>query len=270
MRLKLLTLWLVVAGASSAAWAHDTWFQRRPQSTPAQPALHLGTGNQFPVFESPNGIEHIVSSGCRGGGAQRSPLVDVDPSTQDLILGPAQPLPKSSPRIACWTQLQPFEVEFDDELVDLYFKEANPPAEVRQAWQAQKAKGQRWRERYVKHARLEWFPGPATVEAEPATPVPMGMDALLLAPRAAPKAGEELLFQLLRNGQPLPHFAVEFRHSGSRFGVWRRTDDQGQVRLSLPTAGRWLLRGIQLTPPPAASEAPLWQGHFITLAFDLR
>ena len=93
------------------------------------------------------------------------------------------------------------------------------------------------------------------------------MDALILAPLRAPRVGDEAEFQVLKHGRPLPQLAVEFRQNGSRFGVWRRTDDQGRVRLSLPSAGRWLLRGIELTPPPAA-DVP-WQGLFITLAFDV-
>ena len=40
-------------------------------------------------------------------------------------------------------------------------------------------------------------------------------------------------------------------------------------RLKAPSAGRWLLRGIEITPPVPGPAEPLWQGLFITLAFDV-
>lgn len=268
--MRLLTVLLTALLCASSAQAHDTWFERRATSTPTRPELILGTGNQFPVIEFPNGIEHVVSSGCRAAGSQRAPLKDVDASSPHLVLGPSVPLNEPGAqgvRISCWAQLQPFEVSFDDELVERYFKEVQPAEAVRQAWAAQNARGVRWRERYVKHARMEWFARADQSDPSAALPTPMDMDALLLQPLSAPRVGDELSFQVLRLGQPLAHFSVEFRHASSRFGVWRRTDEQGRVSLRAPLAGRWLLRGIELTPP-ASDEQP-WEGQFLTLAFDV-
>lgn len=256
------------AAGCATAWAHDTWFQRRAESTPQRPVLVLGTGDLFPTFDSRNAIEHLVRSGCRAGGQARGPLAVADPTVEALWVTPPEPLPPAA-RISCWAQLQPFEVDLADDIVEAYFKEAMPPASVRQAWAAQKAKGQPWRERYIKHARSEWFPDPLAAESLPPEPTGMGMDALLLMPLKAPRVGDELEFQVLKDGQPLPNFSVEFRQHASRFGLWRRTDEQGRVKLRAPTAGRWLLRGIELTPPPAQASEPLWLGLFITLAFEV-
>lgn len=250
------------------AQAHDTWFERRASSTPQRPVMVLGTGNQYPVFDSRNELNSFVRSACQAAGVVEGPLVLADPLAEELVISPPKDLPRA-PRVSCWAQLQPFEVDLVDELVEVYFKEALPPASVRQAWAAQKARGQPWRERYVKHARTEWFADPQASETAAPEPSGMGMDALLLQPLKAPRVGDELEFVVLKNGQPMPQFSVEFRLNSSRFGLWRRTDDQGRVRLKAPSAGRWLLRGIELTPPDAGVAEPIWLGLFITLAFDV-
>jgi hypothetical protein len=228
----------------------------------------LGTGDVFPTFDSRNVIDHLVRSGCRAAGQTSGPLVVGDPTDESLVVTTPSPL-ASAARVSCWAQLQPFEIELTDAIVEAYFKEAMPPASVRQAWAEQKAKGLPWRERYVKHARMEWFPDPQAAESAPPEPAGMGMDALLLLPLRAPRVGDELEFQVLKDGKPMPNFSVEFRQHASRFGLWRRTDEQGRVRLRAPSAGRWILRGIELTPPPPLPADARWQGLFVTLAFDV-
>ncbi|NBQ90167.1 MAG: DUF4198 domain-containing protein [Betaproteobacteria bacterium] len=266
---------LVLAGGLAAALvarAHDTWFERHPSSTPQRPVMVLGTGNQFPVVDSRNDIHSLVRSGCQSGAVVQGPLEEAEPRAEALVLSPPRELPRS-PRVTCWAQLQPFEVDLVDGLVEVYFKEAMPPASVRQAWAAQRARGQPWRERYVKHARIEWFTeAPAAPAAPPAPPAPsgMGLDALMLQPLKPPRVGDDLEFLVLKDGQPMAQFSVEFRLQTSRLGLWRRTDDHGRVRLRAPSAGSWLLRGIELTPPEPGSREPLWQGLFITLAFEVR
>lgn len=251
---------------AAVSQAHDTWLQRRADATPQRPVVVLGTGNLYPTVDARDTHESLARSGCRAAGVARSPLIVADPRVEELVLAPSQPLPPA-PRVSCWAQQQPLDVDFDDELVDLYFREAQPPAAVRSAWAAQKARGQRWTERFVKHARLEWFPDPQASAEHAAEPVGLDVDALLLSPLKAPRVGQEAEFQLLKNGQPLRGQAVEFRVHHSRLGLWRRTDDNGRVRLTLPAAGRWLLRGIELTPPPEDTQR--WQGLFFTLAFDV-
>jgi hypothetical protein len=252
------------------AAAHDTWFERHPSSTPTLPVMVLGTGNQYPVFDSRNELGSLVDSGCQAGSQIQRGLVEREPQAAALILSTPQPL-QAAPRLNCWARFQPFEVELPDALVEAYFKEAMPPSAVRQAWAAQKARGQPWRERYVKQARLDWFSAaPEATAAGPAAPLEQGLDALLIQPLRAARVGDELELQVFKDGKPLPNFSVEFRLQTSRMGWWRRTDDQGRVRLRPPAAGAWLLRGIELTPPPAGSAPPLWQGLFITLAFDVR
>lgn len=262
---------IAAMAAAPLAVAHDTWFERRAAEVSQRPVMALGTGNLFPVFDSRNELHTVVFSACQAGATVQGPLVVAQPQAADLVVFPPRDLP-SAPRVSCWAQLQPFELELADELVEVYFKEAMPPAAVRQAWAAQKVRGQPWRERYVKHARIEWF-ADAQAGAQATAPSPpssgMGMDALMLQPLQAPRVGDDLEFLVLKDGRPLHHFAVEFRLHTSRSGLWRRTDEHGRVRLKAPSAGRWLMRGIDITPPAPGLADPVWQGLFITLAFDV-
>jgi uncharacterized GH25 family protein len=76
-----------------------------------------------------------------------------------------------------------------------------------------------------------------------------------------------LQFQVLRDGQPLPDFAVEMRNERSPLGLWRKTDAQGRVSIAAPLPGRWVLRGTDLRL--SESEPDLWVSRFVTLAFDV-
>jgi len=65
--MRRLTLLCTLAAATAAASAHDTWFAPRASDDPAEVALTLGTGNQFPVHKSGVGFEYLARSGCRSG-----------------------------------------------------------------------------------------------------------------------------------------------------------------------------------------------------------
>src|SRR6185295_1422229 len=109
--------------------------------------------------------------------------------------------------------------------VQIYLKDINASAAVRQAWADLRARGVGWKERYIKHARIELGDAAAST---PTAPVEMGMDVLLESGRASLQAGQTAVFQVLRDGAPLPDFAVELRGDRSRIGLWSRTDEQGR------------------------------------------
>ncbi len=153
----------------------------------------------------------------------------------------------------------PFDLEIEPAKVEVYLKEIAAGPEQRSAWAAQQAAGQAWRERFVKHARIE---------VGGISPVALGLQLeAVLTGSARPKVGEELGFQLLSAGRPLADHPVELVSERSRFGLWRRTDAQGRFALALPLAGGWLLRSTLLRPPARPGER--WQSDFVTLAFEV-
>ena len=256
---------------AGTAHAHDTWFEAL--SGNAAPGgtrlLALGTGNQVPVHEFAVAPNALVRQGC------------VDADGRSRALQPQLQLPTklllrttAAGALSCWAQLVPFDIDLPADKLGIYFDEIRPSPEVLAAWASMQARGLPWRERYVKHARIE-LPGNAAA-AGAAVPVPapspLGMDLLLLADPGQVQAGDTLNFQLLRDGKPLPGLALELRSEAGagvgKDGIWGQTDSAGQVRLTVPKAGAWVLRGTELR---VSTEDPArWDSRFITLAFQVQ
>lgn len=245
-------LLLAFALATLPVQAHDTWFERRP-AAPGAVSLALGTGNQFPVFESGIDARYLVESGCRAGQLATALRPAGNEATALQLQGPAQ-------AATCWAQLAPFDVTLAPELIAPYLREMGAGPELRATWAAMAARGMPWRERYTKHARIE-------LGAPSAQPVPMAMD-LVIEHEAAVKPGDLITVRVLRDGMPLAGQAVELRGSVLPLGIWRRADDQGRLQVTVPTAGHWLLRAIDLAPSPESAD--VWESRFATLAFEVR
>lgn len=189
----------------------------------------LGTGAQFPKQETGIAPQYLLRQACSAG--------------------------------SCWAQTTPFELVLAPDLVAPYLDEVRPDAALVEAWRAMQARGLSWKERYAKHARI------VLDAADGATPSGMAMDVLLFS-AAAPRRGQPLQFQVLRDGQPLPNFAVELRSDNSRFGIWRRTDELGRLSFTPPFAAQWLLRGVDLRVSDTLPDT--FDSRFVTLAFEVR
>jgi hypothetical protein len=286
-RFRALALAAALSAAINTAHAHDTWFAPLPHSAGSGLMLALGTGNQFPVQESGIEHKHLVYSGCRrepGGKPLALQRMADAPTALELRVRAER-----RQALTCWAQTASFEVELPDDKIALYFKEIQAPPAVRDAWAQMRARGVKWKERYTKHARIELNlgAGARTLEsgasartpepgasagtlapgASAGVPVNMAMDVLLEAPQRTPRRGDTLQFRVLRDGRPLPDFAVELRGDKLPIGVWRKTDAEGRVRVPAPLAGRWVLRGTDLRP--SEREPDTWESRFVTLAFEV-
>jgi len=239
-------------GSAAGAFAHDSWLEA-PSGSPG--LLRLGTGNQYPMQESAIGAEYLRQQGCTRRDGSPAALSALGNDDSALILEPA------AGAASCWAQLAPFEIELAADKIAVYLNEIRPPRATQEAWAAMHARGLPWKERYTKHARIE-LPG----RSGAALPSGLGLDVLLDGP-ADPKVGDGLAFQVLRDGAPLPDFAVELRSERTRFGIWRRTDAEGRLRFQPPLAGAWLLRGIDLRLSETAPDT--WDSRFVTLAFQV-
>ena len=253
---------VALAALAGAAAAHDTWFEPLPAAA-GELRLALGTGDKFPLHEFTVGPDHLARHGCAGPSGPVMPMTSVGATPTALLLT-AQAAPGG---LSCWAQLLPFEIELPADKVRVYLDEINAPAAVRTAWAAMQARGQPWRERYTKHARIEIAGASASAVRRSGMGMGMGMDMLLHAAPGPLRPGDEIDVQVLRDGRPLPGFAVQLRSELSPLGLWRQTDADGRVRLRPPLPGRWLLRGTELTPP--AADTGHWEGRFVTLAFDV-
>ena len=242
---------LVLAGTAAA---HDTWFEPLPNGS-----LALGTGNRFPVNEIAVDDKYFVKSGCAAVDGKARSLDKLRFTDKATLLRPknragAEPL-------TCFMQLQAFDIDLPADKIEIYFKEIRPSDAALAAWADLKARGLPFRERYTKSARID-----AGADASP-QPTGTAMDALRISPRGALTVGSEAVFQVLREGKPLPDFPVELINERSPIGLWHRTDADGRIRAKLPLPGRWLLRGTELQL--SAADATRWESQFITYAFEV-
>jgi len=65
----------------------------------------------------------------------------------------------------------------------------------------------------------------------------------------------------------MPDFAVELVSGAGGAGRWHRTDWQGRLTVQPPSAGRWMLRGVDLRLSTTAVDT--WESRFISLTFDV-
>ena len=248
---------LLLALVGGAADAHDTWFEPLPATAYGEVTLALGTGNRFPLYDQGVDVKYLAQSGCRvGAGAPRA-LSAVRYDDKRTVL---RTRAVDAAALTCWVQLDPFEFELPPDRIPVYFKEIRPSAEVLAAWDALRARGLPFVERYTKSARID---------GAEASPLPTGtlMDVLRVAPAGALAVGTEARFQVLREGRPLANFPVELINERSPIGLWQRTDAQGFVSARLPLPGRWVLRGTDLRLSTA--DPTRWESQFITYAFDV-
>lgn len=247
MRVAVLIILLALL-SHRAALAHDSWF--RVVASGAGQQLRLGTGQRYPQQETAIAPAYLARQGCRPGDAPGHERF-MRPLGYDR--GQALQLQMPPGARSCWAQLVPLDVEVAPQLVDAYLREIGAGADTWAAWRAQRGAGLPWRERYVKHARID-----LDASVGGAAPVPMDMD-LVRRPGG--------LLQVLRDGQPLSGQAVELLGDAAPFGIWRRSDPSGLLALGALPPGRWLARAVDLRP--SADLPGHWDSRFVTLAFEI-
>lgn len=269
MRPLLLSLTLaVLASHAGRAAAHDSWFAPLPATDRGEAVLALGTGNQFPLQEITIPLFQLRSSGCQGEGQRASPMRWVADRPVALVLRSARPVP-ATVALSCWAQLHPIDIEIDDATVEVYLKEVSARPAVRERWAALRAAGKRWKETYTKVARVELNAlEPNATAAGIAPEAVAGLALDLRVENLGPlRAGDTLRAQLLRDGQPVAGLPLELRSDLSPVGIWRQTDEQGRISVTVPLAARWLLRGVDLRPSERRADA--WDSRFISLALEV-
>jgi hypothetical protein len=274
MKLRLLhrrALWLALAASlvATGAQAHDTWLSPvKPPTAGQDTVLDISTGNRYPTQEFGATLESIDKSACVDGQG-RSVALRPTQATEKWTQFRARP---ASPAqgLACWVEIRPFEIELQPNLIEVYLAEIRASAALRATWADLASRKLPWLESFRKFARIELAENRLlTAEQRVALRKPAGLALELVLLGTQPVAvGEELEFQVLRDGQPLPGFQVELQTAQSPLGIWRETDAQGKLRHRLPFAGRWLLRGTDLRLAPR--DPTRWESRFVTLALDVK
>jgi hypothetical protein len=262
-------LLLALAGG---AQAHDTWFAPLPPGPQGEVMLALGTGAHFPRQETPLDKDLVHASGCVAPGAtgqsDAAPLQWVSYRPDAMLLRGAQSL-QAGTRLSCWLQAQPLSITLEDATVNIYLDEIRAMPAVRDRWAALRARGVRWQERYVKHARIELAADrPTAASAGPAGQAggAPGLDLQADMPASALRAGDTLRVQVLRDGRPLAGLPVVLRNDLSPLALWHRSDAEGWITAVLPLAARWLLSAVDLGP--SETDADGWDSRFVSLSIE--
>lgn len=252
----LAAITVALLAGPPAALAHDTWFERIDGPAGQPLPLALGTGTHFPRYEEPvqpKVVAHLACTDATGKAHQPEPARVGRRHTVLRVPG------LDATAFSCVARLQPFEIELTPALVDVYFEEIRASEALRAIAMQQRAQGRSFQERYLKVARIEGTVAPPRTQAQP-------LDVLRVAPAGELKAGAEVVFEVQRDGKPLPDQPVQMLNEALPAGLWARTDAGGRIRLRLPLPGRWLLRGVDLRPP--ASEGARWESRFIAYTFE--
>ena len=260
-----------------AAQAHDSWFRVMAPTDRGQLVLALGTGNQYPDYDTPVLAAQLQSSGCLGRGVRETPLrpgpetlwstlAEALKGPPWLMLRTGRPV-SAAVAVRCWAQLVPIDIDLDDATVEIYLAEIGATPAVRQRWAGLRAQGVRWRERYVKHARIE-VDGDGVAEVAPEPVDGLGMDLLTETTARPLRVGQRVRWQLQRDGRPLPGLPLELRSATGGHSLWLTSDADGRVEAVLPGPGRWLLRGTDARPD--AADPQRWDTRFVTLAFEVQ
>jgi hypothetical protein len=262
--------WILAAAflCSTTVLAHDTWFEPLSRNARGELAMSLGTGDKFPAHDVAIGPDLMQSNGCRAAGASGKAtrlrlLRSEDRSASYRVATGAA----AGEPVTCWMQMHPIELQVADATADQYLKEIGAGPALRAQWDAMRARGVGWHERYVKSARIEWAGGDGVSGPLRTEPVGTPMDVLMSAPRQPVLVGDTVSFQVLRDGEALSDLPVEFVNDVSPIGLWRRTDAQGRVTMTLPLAGKWMLRGTDLRL--SAANPDFWESRFVTLTFEV-
>ena len=260
-----LPLALLALALTVPALAHDTWLLAR--SSVVQPGtpvvLDLTSGMAFPANETAIKPDRVARAGVRIAGST-SDLKDRRSAAKSLQF--TVRLAKPGVAVA-WVELAPKSIDLKPAQVKEYLDEIGASEAVRLAWK-EMPEPRRWRELYSKYAKAYLRVGQPQEDRSWAEPVGMALEIVPEKDPTSLRPGEELPVRVLRQGQPLPTFAVGLVRQGDHHGLLKTTDGQGRVAFPIAKAGRWLLRATEVRRT-ARSEAD-WESDFTTLTFEVR
>ena len=252
---------LALLGLASSAAAHDTWLLPRKAAAGARPSvtLDLTSGMAFPRLESAIAPDRLRRAGLRVAG--REMALSSRRGTKALVLvasGVAEGV------AVAWVELHPRPLELTPAQVEEYLAEIGEQDGAGREW-ARRPEPKTWRETYRKLAKAVFVLGPSTA-ADDSWREPAGL-ALEIVPEASPARvapGGELPVRVLKEGRPLPGFALgAVRAAGKR--TLKRTDAEGRVSFVLDRPGPWMLAGVELRSGPDGT----WESDFTTLTLTI-
>jgi hypothetical protein len=166
-------------------------------------------------------------------------------------------------------ELEPIFLEKSAEEIEARLREVHAGEALREAWGRQ-APETPWREhvmRYVKIFVRVGEPSVATADWSQALGAP-----LEIIPEQDPtklRAGDRLSVRALREGAPLPNFALDFKTADDSRDHVMFTDLAGRAEITLDAAGLWLIYGTDLRLAQKPQKDETWVSTFASLALEV-
>ena len=246
--------------AVGIAAAHDTWLLADSGETEiGKPVLlSLTSGDGFPLDETAIDPVRVVRATVRVGGAEaRLPA----PQTAAHALRYSW-TPKSEGLAAVAIELAPKTLVLAPDKLEEYLGEIDATPKLRAEWKALDGK-RKWIESYSKHAKTFVRVGTRAADSSWARALGLGLELVPERDPASLRTGDAIGILVLRNGKPLADFAVGAIHEGSDKAAFARTDSSGRARVTLGSAGKWLLNGTLIRR--SANPKLTWESDFTTL-----
>ena len=260
----------LLLAVAAVATAHETWLL--PSSARVAVGetvtLELTSGMVFDTAEYAIAPARIVRKSARLG-RSTTPLTAVRRGNHALAL---RWTPRSAGIAALAVMLAPKQLELDSSKIEEYFAEIRATASLRAEWAAMPA-GRRWREEYVKNATTFIRVGtPSPSDSSWRVPAGLALEIVPLGDPTALRAGDTLAVRVLLHGKPLAGFMVGATVARAAHDTAGQPGDEqfvqtgadGQARIALPAAGRWLLHGTDLRRATGNPRLE-WRSNFTTL-----
>ena len=243
--------------------AHDTWLAAdRSHVASAQPVtLSLSSGMEFPKLDHAIAPDRVASAKWQAA-AKRGELPTGTSAAHALEFGA-----DAEEGITVYSVvLHPRPSKLKREQVREYIDHLGIPnaKAVYAAWE-QTAKADETGYRYMKYAKTFVRAGAADTSRVWAEPAGMRLELIPQNDPTALTAGGTLEVVLADQGKALPRYPVSLLREGTKEPVIAVTDAEGRVRLTVPDAGRYMLRATFLEP--SADKAAAWDVHFTTMTF---
>lgn len=244
--------------------AHDTWLapDRFHSADARKVTLSLSSGMEFPALDHAIAPDRVASAMWRSPRGKGELSTGV-PSAHALQFG----ADAGEGTTVYSVVLHPRPSKLKREQVREYLDHLGIPdaGGVFSAWK-QAVKSEETGYRYMKYAKT--FVRTGASDSSRAWAEPSGL-RLELVPQSDPgalKSGTTLDVVLLDRGKPLPGYPLTILREGQKDPASAVTDAEGHVRLTLPAAGRYMLRATVLEP--SADQAARWDVHFTTMTFE--
>lgn len=262
MTVRSLVL-LVVLLLAAPIHAHDTWLAPdRFRGAKAGPVtLSLSSGMEFPKLDHAIAPDRVASARWHAARA-RGALLTGAPAAHALEFR----ADRAQGMTVYSVVLHPRPSKLKREQVREYIDHLGIPNanEVFAAWQ-QTSKAEQTDYRYMKYAKTFAATGAPDSSRSWADPAEMRLELIPQNDPTCVPSGGTLDVMLLDRGKPLPRYPVALLREGAKEPASAVTDAEGRVRLTLPAAGRYMLRATTLEP--SADTAARWDVHLTTITF---